>query len=130
MKSKSRPGLRPGCPTKMGDQREETGTRGSGQALAAASGYLRLGLCLWKQYLHEALGCQIPPYLTYKHRCLTILSKECFYRLPWGKKKPQPLWPPEKNATVRSLARMQNCANLFFENRGPPPSLGLSSFLW
>ena len=37
----------------------------------------------------------------------------------------------KKKATMRSLARMQNCANLFFESIGGlPTSLDLSSFMW
>ena len=94
------------------------------------SGCIHLRLYLLRQHLHkaasEAHSCQIPPYLSCKHRCFTTLSKDCSYSLPWGKQKFQPLQPPgkkkKKKAIVRSLAHMQNCANLFFQSsRGPPP---------
>lgn len=132
--STSRPGPVPGsaAPAKMTDLRKKPAPQLRARLRPPASGCLHLRLYLLRQHLHKAVSeahsCQIPPYLSCKHRCFTILSKESSYSLPWGKQKFQPFQPPEKNAIVRSLAQMQNCANLFFESRGGPPAL--SSFMW
>lgn len=66
----------------------------------------------------EAQGCQIPLYLSCKHRCFTLV-KGVFLQLALGKTEistPSASWGG--NAIVRSLARMQNCANLSFESTG------------
>lgn len=78
----------------------------------------------------QAQSCQIPPYLSCKHRCFTLLSKEHSYSLPWGKQTFQPLQPPEKMPLWGLWLKCKIVQIFSLKAEDFPLSLGLCSFMW